>query len=1076
MSKKENLGDLITENIENAEELSAVDKKSALNKDDTEKKTSKLILANKENATELRVAYKTISTQKKEIKKQAADLIRADKEKEKRKADLLSTKKELVLAAEKAKLVVGLTLVNKELTIQITERIQIEKSLFESEERFQLLFDKAPLGYQALDFNGNFMEVNQTWIEILGYTREEVIGKWFGDFLSPAYQDGFRKRFPIFKAQGHIHSEFEMVHKNGSKLFIAFEGRIGYDNNGEFKQTHCILQDITELKKLDIEKELNYQFQEALNKILSISVENISLEESLNRILITVISLSVLSLENKGAVLLTEEGQNILMLKTSHNLSNEIQTMCAQVPFGHCLCGRAATTRQIQFADCVDERHENSYEKIVPHGHYNVPILTSDKVLGVIVVYLAENHKQEKYEHDFLLAVADILSGLIQRKHADEELKKANSELENLHNNLDEAVFSVDMIHNKMLHASIAHKTVFGHSPAEFFDNPQLWYEIVVPEDKPIVDASYPVLFSGKNLHHEFRIAHPDGQIRWIGAKMNPTLDPSGKLIRIDGIASDITDRKKTEEVILKNEAKQGKLVANVGDVIVIIDKNGINQYKSPNITALFGWKPEELVGKSIWDLIHPDDLESSQKFVDTIAKKPNAKGTTETRYRRKDGRYVWIEITLVNLLSDPDVLGILGNYHEITERKQAELELIKAKEKAEESDRLKSAFLANMSHEIRTPMNGILGFADLLKEPELSGEQQQEYIEIIEKSGARMLNIISDIVSISKIESGTMNTYISDTNINGQTQYVYKLLKLDAEKKKLAFILKNGLPDQESILKTDKEKFIGILSNLVKNAIKYTDEGTIEFGYDLVETSCSVETLHATSLHQPSLQFYVKDTGIGIPKDRQEAIFERFIQADIEDKMARQGAGLGLAISKAYVEMLGGKIWVESEPNCSSTFYFSIPYNNETKEKPVKSNLSPDQEDKIQLKIFKVLIVEDDETSEIFLKKIVRRFSQEVFTAKNGLEAVDLCRQNPDIDLILMDIQMSEMNGYMATQQIRQFNKDVIIIAQTAFGLESDREKSIEAGCNDYISKPIRKENLMVLMNKYFGEQEYNN
>jgi signal transduction histidine kinase len=260
----------------------------------------------------------------------------------------------------------------------------------------------------------------------------------------------------------------------------------------------------------------------------------------------------------------------------------------------------------------------------------------------------------------------------------------------------------------------------------------------------------------------------------------------------------------------------------------------------------------------------------------------------------------------------------------DITEKKQMIADLIKAKEKAEESDQLKSAFLANMSHEIRTPMNGILGFAELLKEPDLTGEEQHEYIDIIEKSGARMLNIINDIVSISKIESGTMETYISDTNINGQTEYVYNILKLDAEKKKLNLILKNGLPDKESILKTDNEKIIGILSNLVKNAIKYTDQGSVEFGYNLRKNS-TLDELY-------DLEFYIKDTGIGIPKDRQEAIFERFIQADIQDKMARQGAGLGLAISRAYVEMLGGKIWVESEVKKGSTFFFTIPYSNSRK------------------------------------------------------------------------------------------------------------------------------------------------
>jgi len=379
--------------------------------------------------------------------------------------------------------------------------------------------------------------------------------------------------------------------------------------------------------------------------------------------------------------------------------------------------------------------------------------------------------------------------------------------------------------------------------------------------------------------------------------------------------------------------------------------------------------------------------------------------------------------------------------------------ELIEAKEKAEESDRLKSAFLANMSHEIRTPMNGILGFADLLKEQEITVEDQQEYINIIKNSGVRMLNILNDIIDISKIESGMMEVDIKESNINEQIEYIYTFFKPEVKDKGMQLSYINSLPGKEAIIKTDREKIFAIITNLVKNAIKYSEKGTIEFGYNKKDEY---------------LEFFVKDTGIGIAKGMQKSIFDRFIQADFADHQTIQGAGLGLSITKAYVEMLGGKIWVESEEGKGSTFYFTIPYNTVPQEIMAIKNVVSRYKEDSQIKKLKILIAEDDATAEKLLTRIVEKYCKEDLHVRTGVEAVEACRNNPDIDLVLMDIQMPVMDGYEATRQIRQFNKGVIIIAQTAFGPTGDKEKSIAAGCNDYMSKPIDKDLLIRLIKMY--------
>lgn len=381
--------------------------------------------------------------------------------------------------------------------------------------------------------------------------------------------------------------------------------------------------------------------------------------------------------------------------------------------------------------------------------------------------------------------------------------------------------------------------------------------------------------------------------------------------------------------------------------------------------------------------------------------------------------------------------------------------ELLHAKERAEESDRLKSAFLANMSHEIRTPMNGILGFAELLKEPGLSGEQQQHYIQIIEKSGSRMLNIINDIVNISRIEAGLVQLNCAETDLNEHLSFMYSFFKPEADAKGLEFTLRNSLPETGATIITDSEKLYAILTNLLKNALKYTHTGSIELG-------CTV-TERADGCHQ--LNFYVKDTGIGIAAHRQKAIFERFIQADIEDRMAYQGAGLGLAISKAYAEMLGGTIGVESEEGRGSTFSFVMPCP------PVvaagsTAEVTGDRET-ISLPPLKVLVVEDDMVSGKLIDYVLKGYCTQLLKAGNGVEAVELCRTHPDLDLVLMDIRMPKMDGYEATRLIREFNTELVIIAQTAYGLTGDRNKALQAGFNDYISKPINKTKLLEIIQR---------
>jgi signal transduction histidine kinase/CheY-like chemotaxis protein len=426
---------------------------------------------------------------------------------------------------------------------------------------------------------------------------------------------------------------------------------------------------------------------------------------------------------------------------------------------------------------------------------------------------------------------------------------------------------------------------------------------------------------------------------------------------------------------------------------------------------------------------------------------------------------------------------------YQIYEKEILTTKLTKAKNKAEESERQKSAFLANMSHEIRTPLNGILGFSQLLKDYEKLDQRQVKYVTMIEQGGIRLLSIINNLIEISKIESGLSKVMISSCNVNDLIEYTYNFFKPEVETKGMKISFKVSLPEKEAFISTDREKIYAILSNLVKNAIKYSDEGVIVFGYLLRDrpdnsidssdtstdstgspTTMTRDRSESSWPESPEFLFFVKDTGIGILPENLDSIFNRFDQITKVNTRTSQGSGLGLTIAKAYAEMLGGKLWVESKPGKGSTFYFTIPYNYVPKELIAKSNVLITDLPESKIKKLKILIVEDDEPSALLSTEIFQKYCRMVLYATNGVEAVDVFKNNPDIDLVLMDINMPVMNGRQATKKIRQLNKEVIIIAQSAHVFESDREKAIEAGCNAFLLKPVDRHQIFGLLISYFG------
>jgi signal transduction histidine kinase/CheY-like chemotaxis protein len=404
-----------------------------------------------------------------------------------------------------------------------------------------------------------------------------------------------------------------------------------------------------------------------------------------------------------------------------------------------------------------------------------------------------------------------------------------------------------------------------------------------------------------------------------------------------------------------------------------------------------------------------------------------------------------------------PGEFAHIGNLFE--DNRNQKLELVKAKLKAEENDRLKSSFLSNLSHEIRTPMNAIVGFTELLMNTRVQEEEQNEYLNIIDKSGENLISIIDDLIEMSKIDSQQIVPNLTSINIESCIQELYETIKVTIKKnKKIEFsVLENKSPALFHI-STDNVKLKQIIVNLVTNAIKFTDEGFVAFGYEVDETN-------------KQIKFTVKDTGFGIDEESHNHIFDRFRRVGGEKSAKAGGLGLGLAISKAYVEMLGGSIELESKIGKGSVFSFTIPLVYDKIEmisvQSIKNKPNIQGEEKGT-----ILIAEDDNINFLLFQKIMKDQNYKIIRAENGQEAVNICINNPDIDLVLMDIKMPVMDGFEAFEKIQPIRPNLPIIAQTAFSSNEDKDRILKEGFTDYITKPINREQLFDIIDSILKKE----
>ncbi len=530
--------------------------------------------------------------------------------------------------------------------------------------------------------------------------------------------------------------------------------------------------------------------------------------------------------------------------------------------------------------------------------------------------------------------------------------------------------------------------------------------------------------------------------------------------------------QKRTHEInkinldLKKSNSFNESVINNADYGITVVNQKGDIILANPAASLITGYSQDELLKMNFKELTPQKWIDIDETVLDDLTKNGQS-SFRQKEYIRKDGTIIKVAISS-SYIKDYDFPAFVNIINDITERvanekelqayrtnletlvKERTTDLISAKERAEKADRLKTAFLSNISHEIRTPMNSIMGFSNLLRSQSCEPDQLNDYLECITEGSRNLLNIVTNIVEISKISADDITLSMHKFNFTRFINEIYTSFHRKVLTKGLDFTLDYNSTNKELWILADESKLTSIMNHLLDNALKFTHKGNITISFDIVADQILV---------------CIQDTGIGVSSDLQEDIFEPFKQADTTLSRAYGGSGLGLTISKAYVEKMGGRIWLESKQDKGSKFCFSFPFVR------CEEGTNATYKIGVSFKKLNILIVEDEHMNYRYLSEILKNKAQNLYYAPDGYSAIEQCRNNPNINMVLMDIKLPDINGLEATTEIKKFRPDLTIIAQTAYTLIGDKEKALSAGCDDYISKPINKENLYSIISKHLKE-----
>lgn len=1066
----------------------------------------------------------------------------------------------------------------------ITERKLAENIIKEERE-----FTDAALNKQSDTFflfepdTGKAIRWNNAFKENSGYSNDEIAKLPVpASYYSP--EDIIRAKDFMQKIlkedKGTI--ELDLICKNGRKIPTEYSVSVIRDKEQKPKYLVSVGRDITDRKQEE-------KIQEVQLRLFEYAIDH-STEELLRKFLDEA---EILTNSDIGFYHFVEDDQESISLQTWS--TNTLNHMCK---------GGGEATRHYPISkagvwvDCVKERKaviHNDYAKLphkkgLPEGHAPiirelvVPVIRGKKIVAILGV----GNKKTDYDSDDVKTIqrmADAAFETVIRKQAEEELKESERKSHIWLEHSPACTKILDLDFNLQFMSAAGVNDLNIEDISEYYGKPYPFDFYPDSFKIPMRENLKKVKETGQTIIQEAPVVDVNGKELWFHSTLIPVNDENNQLDYIMVLSLDTTKRMQAEIAMQESEEKYRELIEGTKNLITRVDNNGNFTFVNRMSQKFFGISPEECIGLSAFDFIHPDDkqkttewfaeflksggkinpfenrqlnkktgeiyhllwtsnlifddggnikglnsiandvtafnitqqtlIESEEKYRSLVVNLPvgifrstpegqvlSANLTMaeiygydsvdellsiqaenyyadnnprekmlsdlkvngfllnyETQENKKDGSFVWVSTNYKANYNDKGELCFIdGVIIDITDKKLADEELKLALVKATESDRLKSAFLATMSHELRTPLNAIIGFSDIISD-ELAIEDILSFNKNINSSGYHLLSIVEDLFDITLIETGEIKIHLEKENLFSILKEVHEIITIEQVKTNKNHInIQKKIPSEgvDLEINTDASKLKQILINLLKNALKFTHDGHIHYGFEFEQTQTKTE-----------LKFFVEDTGIGIPKSKQELIFDIFRQ--VEDSHTREygGTGIGLSISKKLCELLGGEIWLESDEGKGSVFYFTIPIEGkevpaEIKEVVEKIQIESVEESIIETEQKIILIVEDVEESSELLKILIEGVGYKTLWAKNGKEAVDFCIQNSTINLVVMDINMPIMNGYKATIEIKKFRPNLPIIAQTAYAIAGDKEKAFDAGCDDYISKPIKKKELI--------------